>query len=626
MLIRRFSAVSKRGTLLVLSLLLALMGLSVQPSGAQQLQQDQMSKFQLAESYLRSGQYDRAIRLLEDLRAANPQLHVFNNKLKQAYENVKRYDDALTLVESQLDTNRTPVLVAEKARLTYLKGDEQTAFSLWDDALALAPDRRSTYRVVYASLLDNRLFGKAIEVLEKGQETLDAGSVFRLELARLYSLTGRHEEAIAAYLDQLNENERQLSLIQSRLSRYTDKEGALKQYIAGTKRVVRETPLYRPYRELLAWLHMEAEQYHEALDAVRAIDRLEQEQGRSLYHFVYRMANAGAYDVALEGYQEILERYPDAPSAPQAKLGLGIMHEKWAEKNGERAAGTPDSAPHYKKALDTYRDFLDQYPNHARYAEVLRRVGRLQQDVFHDLEEAHATLSKVIEEYPGTSAARQARYDLGRIAVRRGDLQDARLAFSRLEEDLRTGELADKARYQLALLHFYRGEFESALTLANALNQNTSKDVANDAIELKVLLLENKGPDSLNKPLKTFARARLLQRQRHHDETLQTLDTLLDQHGRHPLADDTRFLRAQTMRASGRYEDALKAFLEMPLIHPRSHLLDRSLFEAAQIQEQQLNDPQAALETYTRLLTDHPASLLASDARSRIRALRGRGV
>jgi outer membrane protein assembly factor BamD (BamD/ComL family) len=54
---------------------------------------------------------------------------------------------------------------------------------------------------------------------------------------------------------------------------------------------------------------------------------------------------------------------------------------------------------------------------------------------------------------------------------------------------------------------------------------------------------------------------------------------------------------------------------------PRSPLADRSLFQAAQLQEQALNDPSGALNTYTRLLEEYPSSLLAAEARERIRAL-----
>jgi tetratricopeptide (TPR) repeat protein len=589
--------------------------------GAQQLQQEQLSKFQLAQNHLRSGQNERAITLLEDLHDQAPRKQVVYSKLKKAYTNVKRYDDAIALVEKRLSGRATPALMSEKARLLYLKGDQEAADETWDKAVKLAPDKRSTYRVVYHSLVKNRLFTRAIDVLERGREALGRKGAFRQNMARLYGLTGKHEKAIGEYLALIKNNKDKLSFAKNRLGRNTGKEAALKQYLAGTQSAVREKPLYRPYRELLAWLHTEAEQYGKALDAVRAIDRLEKAQGRPLYEFARRMSRAGAYDVALEAYREILNRHPNAALAPEARYGLALMREKWAEKHGERASSDGDAA-HYEKARDAYRAFLEKHPHHAKRAKAMRRLGRLQQDVFRDFDAAEATLEDVIRRFPDSDAANQAQYDLGRLALQRGNLADAKLAFSRLAEDLHSGELAQKARYQLALLHLYRGEFETASSMAKVLNQNTSRDVANDAIRLKVLLAENKGPDSTNTALRTYARARLLKRRHRHDKALQTLDSLTSTAGRHPLIDEARFLRAQTLRAADRPKEALTAFQQLPMMHPRSPFADRSLFQSAQLRERELDEPQAALKAYEKLLTTYPGSLLASEARARIRALR----
>ena len=115
-------------------------------------------------------------------------------------------------------------------------------------------------------------------------------------------------------------------------------------------------------------------------------------------------------------------------------------------------------------------------------------------------------------------------------------------------------------------------------------------------------------------------------RQRRVNEVVQRMDELLAEFGFHPLADDARFLRATAIRDAGRAEEALAAFGELPLIHPNSPLADRSLFQVAEIQEQELNDPDGAVTTYTQLLTHYPGSLLLPEVRLRIRALRGDGA
>ena len=597
---------------------------------AQQIDSTLVTRYQLADSYLRAGQFDRAITLLQDLYEESPATYVFFEKLREAYESVKRYDDAILLVEERIPRDANLVgLTAEKARLQFLKGDENIAYDTWREAINAAPNQVNTYRIVYQSLSRVRLFEKSVEVLEEARQTLNNPEHFQIDLAWLYSLTGEYDKSMTEYIGILAKNERQLSYVRSRLGRFVEQADVLEEGIPVVEEAVRVNPLNRSYRELLGWLYLEAKRFEDAFDVYRAIDRLEQEQGNVLFTFAQQSADAAAYEISSRAYAEILERYPDSPAAPEAQLGLARMHEKHAHDLLERAfddAGNRIPAPNYESALENYRIFLQEYPSHSAYPEVLQRIGRLQQEVFYALGDAESTLLEVIEGYPSSAAYQEANYDLGQIAIMRGDLSKARLVFSRIEDELRIGELAERARYELALIHFYQGEFDAALTLAQVMNENTSTDVANDAIELKVLLFENKGPDSLNTPLNIYAKASLASRQRLHEQALTMVDSLMFQFGNHPLMDDARYLKASIQREVGKTEIALRSFLEFPLIHPESFLVDRSLFAAAEIYEYELGNEDLAIDTYNRLITEYSGSLLVSRARERIRILRGDGI
>ncbi|MFT5145126.1 MAG: tetratricopeptide (TPR) repeat protein, partial [Thalassolituus oleivorans] len=142
-----------------------LMGAAVLPASAQGIDSTLVTRYQLAEAYLRAAQFDRAIALLEVLVERSPETYVFFDKLREAYSSVKRYDDAIVLVEARIAPGEagTP-LRAEKARLQYLNGQEDLALGTWDEAIKSASDRPGTYLVVYRSLMQMRLFEKASEV------------------------------------------------------------------------------------------------------------------------------------------------------------------------------------------------------------------------------------------------------------------------------------------------------------------------------------------------------------------------------------------------------------------------------------------------------------------------------
>jgi tetratricopeptide (TPR) repeat protein len=598
-------------------------------SGSAQLQSapssdtTQAKRFRLANSYMRSGQFERAIPLLKDLYAEARDNPTYYNKLKDAYENLKRYEEAIALVEARLDEGPSPSRMSEKARLLYLKGEEEAAYATWDDAVALAPNRSTTYRVVYQALTDIRRFDRAIDVLQRAREALNRPDAFRIEIAYLYSLNGDHRSAMQEYVAFLDENPSRSGFVRNRLRPFAKQGEGLVASIRVLEGAVRNHPLNRGYRDLLGWLHVENNDYSAAFDVYRAIDRLEEENGRVLFDFARRAADADSFAVASRTYDLVLSRHPDAPVAPRAQLGLGDMHRRWAKSTGERAfdgSGGRADAPHYEAAVDAYQTFLEMYPSHDAVPEVLPKLGHLQQDVFRRFDAAESLLERAVSRYPDAPAALEARYDLGRLALMRGRLGQARLAFSRLVDRLGTGDLAERARYELARLDFYEGSFDAALSRVQAINQNTSADVANDAIELKVLLRQNRGPDSTNTPLQIFGRARLLERQYRYQDALARLDTLLSTYGRHSLADEVRFRRASLLRSQGRSDAATQAFAELPLVHPGSPYADQSLFQAARLHEQRGNVDQA-VTLYNRLLEDYPGSLLAGDARSRLRTL-----
>lgn len=587
------------------------------------------ARLQLADLYARAAQYDRAIPLLEDLYHTAPELRAIQQKLQQAYEAVKRYDDVIALLDRTLKQAPSPEMRAEKARLVYLKGDEQAAFALWEAVLESAPFEEYTYRILYNSLIQVRLLHRAADVLTRGRAHVGNPQLFQIELAYLYTLIGNHSGAMEEYLALLEHGESQLNYVRNQLSRSLKQEGALDASIATVERHIRDAPNHRSYHHLLAWLYMEAGRYREALRETRIIDQMNPDKGAVLFNFARRAAEAAAYDIALEAFDELLTRDPDSPLAAEAQLGLVDMHLLWAETTQERsfgANGTRLAAPHQEAALEAFREFLRRFPHHDRYAEILHRMGRLQQDVFHNLDEAAAIYSDVIRTHADTEAASRARFDLGRIAIARGRLEEARGIFAGLVRTMRLGAIAEEARYQQALIHFYRGELDIAAAHLSDLDENTSTDTANDAIALRIVILENRGPDSLHTPLRMFARASLFLRRHQSKHAIAIMDTLISQYGGHPIADDARFLRAQALRTAGSTQEALVAFGELPLVYPDSPFCDQSLFLVAEILDVDLGDHARAVEVYTHLLVQYPGSPLAAATRLRIRTLRGDGV
>jgi len=596
-----------------------LLGTATVPVHAQQTDSTQIRRFQRANALERAGDTEKAIKLLEDLYEEAPQNTAFFRKLKDTYESVKRYDDAVRLLEDRMGGSPTVPFLTEKARLQYLKGTIETANKTWDRAIQLAPQQAETYRTVYETLIDLRHFRKAIDVLKSGREALDRSGAFRTELAYLYGLDGQFKKSMQEYVRLLDKSPQRVNYVQNRLQTFVEQDQGIAASIEVLQETVRESPMNLAYRQLLAWLHMEQNDYAAAYDVYRAIDRLQEKEGTVLYTFAQKAADAQKYDVATRASETVLDRYPDSKVAPNVQKALGDFYRQWAELETDTTSAAQDSA-RYDQARAAYETFLQSYSGHPEYSQALLQFGTLQLDAYHALDEAENTFNQLASNHPQTTAAEQAQYHLARIALFRDNLERARLLFSRLAGSAQGSDLADRARYELALLHFYQGEFDAALARAEATTENPAADVANDAIELTSLLQGNRGPDSLNTALQTFARTRLYHRQRAYGKALTQLDSLLQNHPRHPLADNARFQKGKTHLARRDTASALAAFRAVPERHPRSPYADRSLFRAGKLLESS-GRPAEAMSAYNRLLSEYPKSLLAGEVRGRLRVL-----
>ena len=604
------------------ALLVALV-LSVLAGSLAQAQEteSQADRYRLASEYMQAGEYESATAILEDLYAESPETHAFYRSLKEAYEGQRDYEAAVALIDDRMEREgATPDRMIERAELLHRQGDESAASEAWMRAIDLAPDQVSTYRTVYESLEDTRRFEQAIEVLQQGREVLDEPGAFRSQLADLYNQIGEHARATEEYLAFLDESPNRLRFVQRRLESFVSRnEEARATSIEAAESAVEANAENATFQLLLAWLYMEDENYRAAFDTYRTVDRLTEGEGQRLLRFARQSLEAEAYDIAIEAYETILNEHPDTPGAAEARRNLGDLYERWAGTVND----PEQTRAYYERALEAYRTYLDAYPEAPERDEALRQVATIQLEELGDLDAARTTLERIIESHSDTDAADQSQFDLGRIALQQGALDEAADTFESLASRLGTGDLAERARYEQARIDFYRGDFDEASEALRRIAPNTSEDVANNAIELDALILQNRGPDSLDTPLQLYSEAELQYRQRDHTAALATLDTLTTNHARHSLIEDALFLRAQILEDAHEIDEAAEAYSALADLHPRSPLADRALFHAAELHAEHLDDSETAIDYYMRLLDDYPDSMYASQTRSQIQALRG---
>ena len=185
--------------------------------------------------------------------------------------------------------------------------------------------------------------------------------------------------------------------------------------------------------------------------------------------------------------------------------------------------------------------------------------------------------------------------------------------------------LGHQAKFRNAKLAFYNGEFEWASAQLDVLKGSTSELIANDALQLALVIQENT-VDSNDAPLKLFAAADLMIFRNQYDDAQKKLDSINTLYPGHSLEDDILMLRAQMALKKRDYTAAFDYYEKVYTKYSDDVYADDALFKAAQVQEKFLNNPTKAKELYEKLILDYKGSVYGVEARNRFRILRGDSV
>jgi tetratricopeptide (TPR) repeat protein len=240
-----------------------------------------------------------------------------------------------------------------------------------------------------------------------------------------------------------------------------------------------------------------------------------------------------------------------------------------------------------------------------------------QQEAIALLEEAKQMKTLTPQERAGI------KMELADILLFSGEPWEATLLYSQVEKEFKHEPVGHEAKFRNARLSYYIGEFQWAKAQLDVLKAATSKLIANDAMELSLLILDNMDEDSTYTVLGRYAKADFLVFQNKNEPAMVLLDSLQRSFPGHPLADEILFTKAQISLREGKFQDADTLLQELVSLYPWDILADNALMMRASLHEDKLNDPATAMELYQRLMTDYPGSLFVVEARKRFRELRG---
>ena len=482
---------------------------------------------------------------------------------------------ANSTLQSLLDfINGDDLLTTQLANRFLFYNDETGAILVYERAISII---RNNY--IYFGPL-SKLYARNNRIPE-ALETLFNGGIY---------LPNQAEEIKASLLDIIQNDDLKLRQCQ---------KGVLKK--------LNEQPNNAFLNELLIWIYTLKNDWDQALVLEEALDTRLQENGQRIFKFIdlalknnalktaedalnYLSSNANRVDA----HFVLLKRL--AISQSQLKASLGNDTVVRHTLNNLFSLLQKDSIRFFDEgtALD-YVSYLTQYEH--QYKKALQLVNMC------------------IDRYADE------RNLEGNAKLWKGDLLlllnkpwEASLLYSQVEKAFREDALGEEARYKNAKLAYYTGEFEWAEGQLSVLKTATSELIANDALKLSMLIIENKTNDSVNIAMQAYAKADLFLFQNKPKEALQLIDSICTLNPSHPLQDDFLFLKASVLKSINDFDGAIVALEKIKKEYANDVLADDALNELATIYVYLKKDANAKV-CYEELIEKYPGSTFVNNAR-----------
>ena len=478
-----------------------------------------------------------------------------------------------------------------------------------------------TLRIISNYAIEKRDFEKAIEYLNRGKEISKDPFLYSYDLGELYQITMRYREAAEEYCDLIKANPSQYPQIESKILSYSNKPNALDETIEVVEKHKSDDI---SFSYLLARLYIEKKNYDEAFDLYKEIDKKQNTKGADLFSFGEFVYRDGEYKTASEVFKFLIDNYSDQQNIPLAKLGYAKTQEalfiqKYNAANPEwKTFFIPAKVEEneIEPVINAYQEIVKVYQHSEVAIEANLRMGILLLHYRNDIVESEKNLTIITDNYPMSKFASLAFIELGNIKMQQAKLDEAEKLFQSVVK-LQRSNPEDKsyANYQLARIFSFKNDFESARKYLMSVMGNLKDNIANDAIELSILLNTAKN-DSSN--LSLYCSAEFLAEQKRFTEA-KDLYLQLSQNPQAFVFHSIAKLRAAEMLIATDAFSAAIADLSLIVEEAEKNIYaDKALYLQGQIYQYGLKDSVKAVESYESLLAKFPKSLFLDEARQNI--------
>jgi len=571
----------------------------------------------LALQYFNDGEFDKAVVFYEKLSTSNPRRLDYLEGLVACYQQLERYEDAEGFLERKIkDNSEAPNFIIDLGYTYSLQNKNEKAEAQYNKAIKFLSKNPNYGSRIGAKFLKYSLLNKAIIAYEKAM-ALNPSLNYNYQLAKIYGEQGNMEKMYVAFLALLIEGKTSKSNVLRSIDAFVTEEPTNSNNII-LKKVLLKNAQRNPdilWNDLLSWLFIKQKQYESAFRQEKAIfKRTEGINTNRLIDLSDIAYNQGELDVAQEIYYFILKETQDETTRLDSELQLINI-----QLQQENTSTLDNVEKKYKELLQIHGIKNTTLRLQVAYAKFLTFKRNTP-------EPAIKILKNYLEIPLNREAVAYVKFALGEILVYNKKFNEALIYFSQIQRKFKNDVIGQNARFKVAQTSFYKGDFDWALTQLKVLRSSTSQLIANDAMQLSLLISDNVLEDSTQIALKKYARADLLAYQNKTKEAVIILNDILENHKGEKIEDEALLRQGQFLEQLKEYEQAVFNYQKIIEFYAQGILADDAYYALGMLYENKLNKPQKAKEQFEKIIYKYQDSYYAPTARKHFRRLRGDAI
>ena len=563
----------------------------------------------LAESYFREGEYEKASQIYESLEKNNPFNTRYLKRLITCYQETSNYEKAADLLQKKLLNNPSQQYLRIEIGYNFDR-QQKTALAKkeYDFAVDAITSNPSLGGIMGRMFQQNNLLDYAIEAYSKTMRLYKNAS-YEFQIAQIYGEKGEFEKMFDSYTQLIDKDENYLGGVQRFTSRYINEDATNSNNIAFKKSLLKKS-ISNPknvWNELLSWLFTKQKEYGKAFIQEKALFNRDPAYIETVFRLAKIAFENNDITTAKKCFDFILEKTNFIEEKLTAELYLLKIAVKTTDKN---------SASLFEKTLQKYGVNRNSLEIQLEFADYLTFKINNPSKAIEVLEKA-LLLS--------TSKFKNARIKLklGEVLVFTGRFNKALLYFSQVQTQLKNHPLSQQARFKVAQTSYFKGDFKWAKSQLKILKGSTTQLIANDAVDLFLVISDNEPKDSIPSGLIDFAKADLLAYQNKNTEAIAIYSAMAQKYQGQNIEDDVLFNQATLYLKENQYENTISNLLKIISINAEGILVDDSYYLLAEVYKNKIKDTEKASEYYQKIIFEKPSSIYLVDARKKYREIRG---